>query len=264
VPRVRTRHAGTTGLSALLGEDRPTGERRSPFTRPGFILAALVIAGILVLLLKLLVFGGGGTDDPATGGGNPGHPVATDKSCPSMGKVDALPKSGADNDWWKVGALQAPVSLTDTALVGPLHGGNGHPGACFAPGPAGALFAAANFLADLTDPALVEPAIRQLTAPSAGRDALINVLETTPEKLNVGGSTGYSFVGYTFQSTAEAQVTVSLAIYTASGALGQVNMTVVREGNDWHVVPPPSGNFGDVVHQIADLTGFTQWRPTSG
>jgi|1186.fasta_scaffold56145_2 hypothetical protein len=268
MPRVRARRgdsgSGDSGLDALLSgwSSQDPGRHRRPFTRRGWLLAAGLLGIVLVLAARLVFF----SDDPATSAPAPGNgaPVASDGPCPDLPPVTALPASGKDNQWANVGAVQAPIKLADDAKVGPVHGGEGKPPSCFAPGPAGALFAAANFLAALTDPNLVGPAIRQNTASSAGRDALIYTLDNTAAALNVSGATGYTFVGYTFQSQTEKQATVSLAIYTERGALGQVNITVVREGTDWHVVPPPSGNFGDVVHQILDLNGYTRWAPTDG
>lgn len=288
--RLRARNGGD-GYAPLLdggslaeGWDPGGRPGRSRWTRPGFIIGAVLLVVVALLGLRLWLF----NDSPASTptGPHPGAaPVVTaDTPCPALPAAGSPPRSGADNDWTTVGLITAPRA----PAVGPVQllavtgtDAAGQPttarlGRCFAPGPAGALFAAANFLADLTDPTLTGPAIQQLTAPSAGRDALLAELASSPAALNAAGGTRYTFIGYSFQSRTDTQVTVALAIYTARGALGQVDVTVVRQGGDWHVVPPPSGNFGDVVHQIqalcsgpqsstADCTsGFTGWRPPNG
>ncbi len=118
-------------------------------------------------------------------------------------------------------------------------------------------------MAALTDPVLVDPAITGLTAPGPGRDQLVHTLQTTPEALNASGSTPYQFAGYTFLTEAPDQVTVSLAIDVPGRGMGALSVTCVWDPAraDWLVVPPPSGDLGDVVDsRLPSLTGYTPWR----
>jgi hypothetical protein len=228
----------------------------------GWIIAALVVVGSLVVGgMNLLLH-----DDPAAA--VPGTSAApADGVCPEWnGTPGAPPASGADHEWALVGKVAAPGAPT----IGPARttGAGGQPlRSCWAPGEGGALFAAANWLAGLTSSDLIEPTIRDRTAPGSGRDALIQALESTPLKENADAAGGYKFIGYRFQTTDPARVTVSLAFQVPGKVVSSIPVTCVWDGErrDWLVDPPPEGNLSVVdlptTRPGTTPLGYVGWTP---
>jgi hypothetical protein len=248
--------------------DDAGNEPRPWYTRPGFILSGLFLLVILVLLARLLWFSNDPAPRPVTPAPEPTPATQPAAACPTWtGTPPPPPTRYGETQWRNLGVTTAPTAkglgpALTIPTANPITGQRGQLPACYAPSPGGALLAAANWLAAGTDSALLDGAVRQLTAPSPGRDAMIHRLETDPALLNASGSTGYTFVGYRFKEQTDTRVTVVLAITNTRGVRGAVSMTVVwsADAGDWQIVPPPSGDMGDVTEQITSTATFTEWE----
>lgn len=238
------------------------GSDPSPFTRPGFLAAAGVVL-VLIVLAGFLVFTGGDDDRqadlaPTAGAGSSSATAAT--PTPSAGDCDlpggdqTVPVTAPETEWTLVGTVAAPSSDdAGPAVIDPATGVR----SCYAQTPTGALFAAANFLAAITDPDALVAAVEELTADGPGRDTLLEQVRTDPASA-IGTATRYQVAGFTYLSAQDDVVTVSLAIATTGGMAG-IPLTVVREDGDWKVDIPADGNVSAQAQPIASLSGYVPW-----
>ena len=235
----------------------------SPFTRPGFLVSAAVVL-VLAVLAGFLVFTGGDDDGEAApapstssaSGSTRTSPSATTSSgdCDPPTGDTAIPVQAPDTQWELVGTVAAPSS-TDAGptVTDPDTGVR----SCYARTPTGALFAAANFLAAVSDPELLEAAVTDLAAAGPGRDAALEQIRTNPEAAT-GTGARYQVAGFTFLSSTEDVTSVSIAI-AATGGLAGVPLTVVWEDGNWKVDLPPDGNPAGQAAPIASLAGYIPW-----
>lgn len=246
--------------------DRPGGDEPggSPFTRPGFLVSAGVVL-VIVVLAGFLVFTGGEDDDRPSAAPTSSSATSSTGSSPQTGAIDGeacdlpagdqtVPAAAPDTDWTLVGTVAAPSSdQAGPAITDPTTGVR----SCYAQTPTGALFAAANFLAAITDRDSLVPAVEQLTAEGSGRDILLEQVRTDPASA-IGTGTRYQIAGYSFLSARQDVVTVSLAIGTTGGMAG-IPLTVVREDGDWKISVPADGNVSGQASPIANLSGYVPW-----
>lgn len=175
-------------------------EQQSPFTRPGFVAAAVIIALIVVLGLVIVIVNINRADpDPAPPSTPPTQPTTAPTSDPSAvvggesvcgltgevleGRLTAAPPA----EWTYRGTVAAPTSTE----FGP--GATHDPGFayCFQHSPEGALFAASNALATATDEALTTDWIDYFLAPGPYRDQLLQEgggsSSSSPARLRLAG-----------------------------------------------------------------------------
>src|SRR3954452_15301240 len=162
------RTPGRGGFATPPGYGVDDPHDRPWWTRPGFILSGLFLLAVLVLGAGLLFFHdtpGGQQARPTI----PAVPAAPARAAckPSPAHPPTLPLAPGRTQWRQIGAVKAPVvdGLGPAAAVqvsNPISGATGQLPTCYAPGPGGALLAAANWLAAGTDSALVDSAIREL------------------------------------------------------------------------------------------------------
>jgi hypothetical protein len=245
--------------------DQPGGDGQggSPFTRPGFLISAGVVL-IIVVLAGFLVFTGGDDDSPSTAPAT-GPATSATSSSPQSGPADSgscdlpaddqtVPVAAPNTEWTLVGTVAAPSSdEAGPAVTDPTTDVR----SCYAQTPTGALFAAANFLAATSDPALIEAAIDELAATGPGRDTALEAIRTDPQSV-IGTGSRYQIAGFTFLSYTEDVATISLAI-AATGGLAGVPLTVVWEDGDWKVDLPADGNPAGQAGPISSLAGYVPW-----
>lgn len=227
----------------------PDDEKRH--RRPGRLgmIAVVLLAAALLISAAVFVFvprpdarhPGGGVPRVATGGSVCGLP-AGDQRVPTT--------TPADTSWQLIGTMAAPVA----PQLGPGRFGAGLP-FCYSRSPMGALYAAANFVAVLTDPALRLPAAKYLTAAGRGRDELIRQ-STSP---GGPGSSDMQLAGFVVAPnyTADA-ASVDLAIRYGRYFV-HLQVPLRWEAGDWRVVVPDNGRPLDGAAQIPDLSNYVPW-----
>lgn len=238
----------------------PEAAARSPFGRPGFVVAAAAVAGLVVLALVLVLTDDDGADapsdaDPVATAGPSGDPDA-ESVCGLEGEdLDGRLTSAPDVDAWEYqGTIAYPVSEeygpADTTAAGVR--------SCFQRSPEGALLAAANALAQASDAEL---------AP-AWADYFLGVGEHRAEWIaNAGGSAsaepsgvrltvaGFRLLDYT-GSTARVDLGVDAVTDGARSTNSYVYELVWQDG-DWKL---DAGAVQPLNHAVVpDLAGYVDW-----
>ena len=240
----------------------------SPWTRPGFIAAAAVVAIIAVLGLVIAFSGGSEGDSKRPAAPPAGQPPAkadADASvCGLQPGSQAVPDSAPEAKWELRGTVAVP---TAPATFGPGRTAGGVP-SCFAHSPTGALFAMVNIqaamgvFANRSGRYQIEKVLRMIAA-GPGRDALkaAAAREPVPEK---GSTTPDAQVaGFNIVRYEPSAAVIDLAFSgTRPESAGYVHgqSTMRWEDGDWKLVLTQSGAPFDAVQPIADLTGYVPWR----
>jgi hypothetical protein len=208
-----------------------------------FLTAILVSAAIFIFVPQ----------PDAQHPGASGQGQASDSVCGLPDGDQAVPTTTpADTTWQLVGTMAAPVA----PHLGPGRFGAGLP-FCYAHSPTGALYAAANFMATISDPALRDPAAKYLTAAGRGRDELIRQQEAGgPEG---GGTSDMQIGGFVVSPnyTPDA-ASVDLAL-TFGRYFLHVQLSLRWEAGDWKITVPDNGRPIDGMAQIHDLGNYVPW-----
>jgi hypothetical protein len=227
----------------------PDDERRHRW--PGRLGTIAVVLFVAALLISAAIFvfvprpdarhPGGGVERVATGGSVCGLP-AGDQTIPTT--------TPPDTTWQLLGTMAAP---TDPRL-GPGRIGAGLP-FCYSRSPMGALYAAANFIAVLSDPSLRLPAAKYLTAAGRGREELIRQ-STSP---GGPGSSDMQLGGFVVApnytpDTASVDLAIRYGRYFV-----RLQVPLRWESGDWRVVVPDNGRPLDGMSQIPDLSNYVPW-----
>lgn len=240
-------------------------DERSPFTRPGFIAAAVVIALVVALGIVLVIVNSKEKRDPAP----PPTSAATTSSAPSTGAtavagggsvcgLDGSKGEGArlttapDVDEW---AYQGTTAYPTSAVYGPgaadAAGGFRY---CFQQSPEGALFAASFILAAGTGQSSAW--VEYYAAPGPYRDALLEEpagdAGSTDARLRIAGFRLLAYDG----TSARIDLAVVAGTQAESVTASFVYDLVWVDG-DWKIdtSTPEPGNFST----IPDLTGYVPW-----
>ena len=237
----------------------------SPFTKPGFIIAAaLVVALLAATVVIFLLPKGDSAAQPA-----PASPRGSASAAPSAPadaageSVCGLPSStetalGAapKSKWELVGKMAVP---TDPKTVGP---GTTDPDgfrSCFAHSPTGALFSSMNVaaLGSAGSPQLTMKLADKLLVPGAGRDAAIR--ETKAGTGSSGTDTTIQVRGFSMKSYTPSEANVDLAFETNKGVLVHTQLSMRWMDGDWKVKPADDGMTFSGVSQLSDLSGYLLW-----
>lgn len=234
-------------------------EDTSPWTRPRFVVAAVVVALIAVFAGVLAVTrptdeGGAAAPPPAAA-----TPTVTSSAPADDASVCGLEPGGQDvpvttppdTEWELVGTVAAPTA-PETIGPGVVEDGLR---SCFVRSPLGALYAAANVLATTTVDGQGEALVRNLAAGGEGRDAALAALAEE----SGGSSTRIQVAGYNFLNYDAASTVIDLAIRAETGAYAHLPLTMRWEDGDWKVVFPTDGDLAAAVQQLPDLTGYVPW-----
>lgn len=237
----------------------------SPWTRPGFVAAAVLVAVIAVVGIVLAITNGGDDTTPpaaapvqTTSGAATTTPSGstdgdTDSVCGLKGtKTSGRLSKAPDAEWDYQGTAAYPVSKE--------HGpGRTDPTGyryCYQRSPEGALFAASYAAIVGTDPAVAPAWINYIAAPGRYREALISSSDSTSSsgdiRIRVAGFRVLAFTGDT------AKVDVAMVVSTGGQALTMSAVyPLVWSDGDWKIssdTPEP----GNVVG-IPNLAGYIPW-----
>lgn len=237
-------------------------QQQSPFTRPGFIIAAIVVAIIVVLGI---VVGMNATRDQASPSPTtePTDVAAlTDEPSPVAGGPSVcgldgeelgtarLTSAPAVDEWQYQGTVAYPVS----AEFGP---GETDPAGfryCFQHTPEGALFAAANALATGTDQRLVPAWIDYFVAPGPYREQFLNEASnsSTPTMSARLRLAGFRLLSYDGES-ARIDLAVQASANGSDVTLSMIYNLVWSDG-DWKLSAESDSPLD--VATIPDVAGY--------
>ncbi|RFA17760.1 hypothetical protein [Subtercola boreus] len=234
-------------------------EPRNPFTRRGFILGGVLIAGLAAAAITLAFTSVHG-DPGATAVAPTSTPVVTATADPATASVCGLPGYDTTNTltatpetkWEIVGTMAAPGSTT----IGPGITGADGVRSCYAHTAAGAVFAVANFWAMGTDIRLAPLVTAQSLVPGPGRDAAM-AMKTTQ------GSTGTSaqVAGFKVLSYDGTDATIDVVLETSTGTdqLFSFPVPMRWSGGDWKLVVTDDGQQVFRPTALQSLGGYTPW-----
>ena len=240
---------------------------QNPFTRPGFIVGADVVAALIVAAIVLTVIN--------LNRGNDAAPPAPDPSSSATASAAPSPEESEAAGGASVCGLEG-VELTGNVTTAPAAewafvrtvayptspefgpadlGPEGYP-TCFQHSPEGALFAAATALAVPTDSALVQPWIDYALSTGPYRETLLAELggssDSSGVRLQVVGFRVLSYDGETAR--------VDLAVRGSSEGTTITASTVyelIWEDGDWKINANSATPFDFAT--IPDTSGYIPW-----
>lgn len=247
--------------------------QQNPWTRPGFIAAALVVAIVVVLGIFLATRGSGNEStppSPTTGGPTastspepepepePTEPAEAEGD-PSVCGLDDVELEGTvttapDAEWTLLGTTAAPAA----ADVGPAASDEDGARYCYARTPAGAVMAAANIFAMSSTPELLHPLMDTLAVPGAGRDAALELTEGAASGSAPGVRVqiaGFNLLEYDGGQTA----TVDVAFTASNGTQGAIPYQLQWAQGDWKFELRDDGSMPFTPTQLPDLAGYVPW-----
>ena len=239
---------------------------QNPWTRPGFIAAALVVAIVLVLGVSLAVRVAS-RDDPEPVPTNAGEPT-TQTSEPEPSEADGDPSvcgldqvelegtvtTAPEAEWTLLGTTAAPAS----AEAGPGSSDDAGARYCFARTPEGAVMAAANIFAMSSTPELLHPLMDKLAEPGPGRDAALKLTEGAASGSAPGVRVqiaGFNLLEYDGGDTA----TVDIAFTASNDTQGAIPYELRWSGGDWKLQLRDDGSMRFTPTQLPDLAGYIPW-----
>lgn len=234
---------------------------RTPRALVGALVAVVVVLAVVVAVLLLRPGGKPATVPPPTPSSTPTEssaPPESDSVCGLPAGDQTVPTTAAPETTWTLTHRMAAPSADD---VGPGVEENGiH--SCFARNPAGALFAVANFNADLGNP---EVNLRELATARAFKDENYEKrLQATKKDQQGDGNGGIQFAGFQVQSYTRDQAVIEL-VYRfvegpAAGELFTGTFSLRWVDGDWRVLADPPGV--DNTTQVVSLDGYVEWSGT--
>ena len=256
----------------MARKDRERDIDQTPWTRPGFVLAGLVVVLALGCGLYLAVGGGGHHAAASSSAGPATTAVPTTRSpaarstsptkragggCNVPPGPQAVPQVAPANITWQ---LWRGIALPWSASAGPatVHGDIA---ACFAHSPLGALLAAAQ----LPYRVLYSPqwlaVLDGMTVPNAGQQFVVREMRAarqtpytpTPED-QIDQIAGFQVVSYDGDTAV-----IDLVERSENGAMGVAPFTVQWVNGDWRLVLQPSGSDSGPAQSVSSTVGYVAW-----
>lgn len=238
-----------------------TPQERSPFTRPGFVVAALLV--VLIVVAGIVMLASGALNRP-TSDQAPSGSAQTPTASPeielaggeSICGLEGVATTGAADtppevEWTVVGNFPVPGSPE----VGPGETTEDGLRTCYQRTPEGALVAAVNYMGAATDARLLIPAYEYSTAEGPGRERAIALAR----EQDGAGSNRASVVGYRVLGYDGETAKIDLALQLESGQYLSVVNDMVWEDGDWKGVVTNEGTAPTQPSEIADLGGYILW-----
>jgi hypothetical protein len=228
----------------------------SPFTRPGFIAAAIVVLLIVVAGGIAVVVGltsQGDPDPTPTGTTGPGPSAEDESVCGLEGfETESSLTEAPDNEWELVGTVAAP---TDPE-VGPGVVRDDRLRTCFAHTAEGALYAAVNYFGAASDARTI-PLILDLIADGPGKDAAAAAGSPSFDP----SSTRVQIAGFKVNSynSSEAVIDVALTVTTSGSQLVSMPIALVWQDGDWKLELADDGDFPFAAAPLQSLGGYIPW-----
>lgn len=242
--------------------------QQSPFTRPGFLVAAAFVVILIVVGIVLGVTAMNRDEDPQavepsttapvegpTPSATPSDEETGTKGCQVSGGTDTGSLTTAPEAVWE---YQGTMAYPSSETFGPTQITDEGVRTCFQRSPEGALFAAANGAAQASDSQLIEPWLEYFLAEGPNRDAVLNAGsggggDTSGVRVQIAGFRVLAFDGET------ANVDIALRASTEGQTITMSSVyALVWEDGDWKMaVQDPSSPVDFAT--IPDLSGYTIW-----
>lgn len=240
---------------------------QNPFSRPGFVLAALVVVLLIVAGVVVGVVVAGRDDDPndsmeatpaPTSMPGPSEPSITEAERVSICGLEGIELTGnlstAPEAVWE---FQGTTGYPTSSAFGPGETNADGVRYCFQQSPSGALFAAANAVAQGSDQTVQEAFATYFTATGPGRDAAI------ANAVSGSASSGrIEIAGFRLLEYGDGSARVDVAVRATSNGqtiYGSGVYPLTWEDGDWKLVVSDSGEMQYDFAQIPDLAGYISW-----
>ncbi|WP_433164153.1 hypothetical protein [Kribbella sp. CA-247076] len=196
---------------------------------------------------------GTGSAGPGAGSDRSARPVAAGWRCSLPAGDQTVPSKPPVADGWDV---SRHVVVPRSSTFGPATTDPDGFRRCFAHSPTGAVYAAYNVIAAISDHRQAIPTARKLMVPGPDTDALIRELKSESDS---SGSAPTQVAGFRVLDNGTDRVTVMLALPVESAYMS-ATLTLVWYGDDWRLRPPSPGQpVGAPFAQHRDLADFTRW-----
>ncbi|TFD12008.1 hypothetical protein E3T26_12030 [Cryobacterium sp. TMT1-21] len=211
----------------------------------------MALAGLVLTVLRFAE----SDDTPAAGVGESGSAAKLDGSanCPTLDLQSTVVLTElASAQWSMVGAVAAP----QIQGVGPMEvSANGVP-RCFVETPAGAVLAAANFIAFGTGrPDLGAELAASAIVPGLGQNAAIEAAGAA----SVSSPGAVQIVGYRVDRYDPQSTDIALAVRADDGSLASGDLVLKWSQGDWKLIVDPGTGRLPELRTLASLGGFTPW-----
>lgn len=244
-------------------------QRTTPWTRPGFIISAVVIAFIVIAgIVIAIATHHTTTPTPGTAGPTIATPAPTTTASNSgtdsvcglpKGPESALTTPPTSTEWKLVGSMAAPseASVGPGAVSSGIH-------TCFAHSSTGALYAAVNLIADLSAPnANTLAIVKARTAKGTGYDAAVSLTQSSdPMPGGTDGDPIYQVAGFRYLDYADNRATLEVIVRltngSAAGSVASVPVTMAWQDGDWKRVVQPDGTIPEGSNLDANAT-YVHW-----
>jgi hypothetical protein len=239
----------------------------NPFTRPGFIAAAVLVALVVVLGIVIAIVSATRSDDPDTAP-EPSSPSPTTSAAPTTEpsnvaggasvcglegeELTGTLSTAPDAEW----AYQGTTAYPTSPEFGPGETTADGVRFCFQHSPTGALFMAANALVQGSDPAVSQRWIDYGLADGPHREELIGEVGDT----SGSGGTRMNLAGFRMLAYDGDTARVDLAVRASSE--GQ-NLTLsgvyelVWQDGDWKISADVAQPLNTAT--VPDLAGYITW-----
>ncbi len=246
----------TAGEVRSSDEDEP----RSPWARPGFVIAAAFVGLLVVLGAWLLATGG--EQDAATPGttateGQPTAPADDSASvCGLAPGAQEVPQSAPPLSWQVLAGVGVPSS--PTAGPGEVDGDGVR--WCYERSPWGAVLAAANFLAAQFDYDRLPGTLARSAVPGEHRDATVATFEGLTEQEYAQGiaASRVEVVGFRVPAYDGDTAVIDLLARNPAGQRLAVPVVAVWSEGDWKIDMAATEHSGWTL--VTDATGFVTWE----
>lgn len=240
-----------------------TNEDQNPFTRPWFIVSAVVVALIVVVGIVVTVVAINRPDATPTPGPQPSTSAGAQPSESAAPSTDAASVCGLRGDdadtltsapeamWEFQGTTGYPVS----PAVGPGLDEDGVR-TCFQHSPAGALFFAANAVAQGSDPVHSAAWAEQALADGPYRDDLLTQVGASDKTGTRTQIVGFRVLNYA-ADTATVDVAVRVTTEAGDTGYGSGVYSLVWQDGDWKLsadIPVPLD-----LAALPDTAGYIPW-----
>ena len=242
---------------------------QNPYTRPGFVVAALVMAVVLILAAVLGYRTLTGPDEPDPSaqptGTAPTTSVAPTETPSVVGSDSVCHLEAVELD----GTLTAAPANTKWELVGttaaPSVEGHG-PGVieddgfryCYSRTPTGALLAAANAAAIGSNAQLLDRSV-ELIAEGPGKEAIAEQSKNLDQNPTDSSGLTMQVAGFRALSYDGSEAKVDLALRTSDGQIVSQPFDLIWEAGDWKSRATDSGQLLSEMAALPDLTGYILW-----
>lgn len=242
-----------------MSDVAPEGSKRSPFTRPGFILSASLVLVLMAAVIVIAFLPNGNNNQgiaearptgkaTVSASATPTEDGLGDSICGLPGSMDTALGAAPQSDWELIGKTAVP---TAPKTAGPGVVNSDGVRSCFANSPVGALYAAANIFG-LVTAGNQQAVLEELAGDSAARDQqLADLKDSTAEPVSA------QIGGFKIQNYTGSSATVDLGIELDSGAVGSVPVPLIWENGDWKLNVAQGGVTGS--QQLIDLSAYIPW-----